>query len=197
MLTKAQLASVAPSSSNFYEYLVEVMERYNINTPLRQAAFLAQVSHESDRFRFTVENLNYSAKGLLTTFPKYFTPAIADGYARNPERIANRVYAGRMGNGSEGTGDGWRYRGRGLIQLTGKNNYRYFEEASEMPCLSNPDILGEPAGACESAGWFWEAGGLNELADQVDMRLITKRINGGYNGLNARMALYEQYLALL
>ena len=197
MITKEQLLAIAPNSSDFYDCLVDVMYKYDINNRKRQAAFLAQITHESGGFRHTEENLNYSASGLLATFPRYFNTASAAEYARHPQRIASRVYADRMGNGSEASGDGWKYRGRGLIQLTGKNNYLYCDEDTGIGCSSSPEVLAEPEGACESAGWFWKASGLNELADREDMKGITKRINGGYIGLNARMALYEQYLAVL
>lgn len=197
MITREQLLAIAPNSSDFYDALVNVMYKYDIDNVQRQAAFLAQITHESGYFKHVEENLNYSVQGLLATFPKYFNQSNVSKYARKPQAIANRVYANRMGNGSEQSGDGWKYRGRGLIQLTGKNNYLYCDEDTGIGCSESPEVLSEPEGACESAGWFWKAGGLNELADQGGMKGITKRINGGYIGLNARMALYEKYLSVL
>lgn len=181
------------------------MMRYNINNPNRCRAFLAQVGHESGQLSAVVENLNYSAKALRSVFGKYFkTDTEAEQYARKPEAIANVVYANRMGNGDTESGDGWKYRGRGLIQLTGKNNYdKATNEMYALPLgvdfVDEPDLLATPEYAAQSAAWYWETNGLNALADQlvgaddIDIfKQITKRINGGYNGLDDRLALYER-----
>jgi putative chitinase len=177
--------------------LNETFERFNINTPLRQACFLGQCAHESGHFKFLEENLNYKADALMRVWPKRFNHELAQECAHNPERIANVVYADRMGNGDSESGDGYAYRGRGLIQLTGKTNYDAFGNAMGMDVLENPDYLSTPEGACLSAGWFWEHHGLNELADQNELEQMTKRINGGTLGLQERAALMQQALDVL
>ena len=146
----------------------------------RESCFLGQVLHESGYLRSTKENLNYSVGGLLKTFPRYFTPDQADGYARQPERIANRVYADRMGNGDEASGDGWRYRGNGFIQLTGHNNHRAYKLWSGDSATTLDPLL--------SAIYYWVNNELNYFADKGDVKGATKRINGGYNGLEDRIA---------
>lgn len=174
------------------------MGRFEIDTPYRIAGFLAQVSHESGGFRLIVENLNYSAEGLMMVFRKYFpTQEMAEEYARRPEKIANLVYGGRMGNGDAASGDGWRYRGRGLIQLTGKDNYAAFSMQCDNMALIEPDLVAETALAAESAGWFWSRNALNKYADAKDIVGMTRRINGGTNGLDHRQALYSQALSVL
>ena len=181
------------------------MIRYNIDNPNRVRAFLAQIGHESGQLSAVVENLNYSAKALRSVFGKYFkTDAEAEKYARKPEAIANVVYANRLGNGDTKSGDGWRYRGRGLIQITGKSNYN---EASQkmyalplgVDFLDEPELLATPDYAAQSAAWWWENAGLNAVADGLGgandtevFKQITKRINGGYNGLDDRLAIYER-----
>lgn len=172
----------------YYEALNQVLQKYNINTYLRICHFLAQIIHESGHFKYKSENLNYSAKGLRNTFPKYFpTDDIANQYARKPEKIANRVYANRMGNGPESSGDGWKRRGRGLIQLTGTNNYKAFSNDTGIDVMSNPDlILVDPIICVMTACWFWNKNNLNILADKDDIKTITKKINGGYIGLDDR-----------
>lgn len=178
--------------------LNETMERFDISNKYRIAAFLAQVAHESGGFKFVVENLNYSADALLRVFPKYFpTPEIANEYARQPERIANRAYANRMGNGDEASGDGWAYRGRGLIQLTGKNNYASFSLQMDNNCLVEPDIVAEPKLAALSAGWYWNSRNINPVADTDDIKEVTRLVNGGYNGLADRDAKYEKLMQIL
>lgn len=175
-----------------------VLTQYQINTPLRKAHFLAQITHESGCFKFTVENLNYSAKALYAVFRKYFpNMEMANNYARKPEQIANKVYADRMGNGNEASGDGWKYRGRGLIQLTGKDNYSKFANATGINTINNPKSLSEPQWALASACWFWTQRNLNRYADQNDLVMITKRINGGTNGLSSRQHFLEEYKRLL
>jgi putative chitinase len=172
-------------------------DKYNINTPDRIAGFLAQVGHESGGFRFTVENLNYRAEALTRVWPTRFPPGIAESYAMQPERIANRAYCDRMGNGDEASGDGWKYRGRGLIQLTGKDNYAAFSLAADNEALVKPDLVAEPELAALSAGWFWSENGLNELADNRDIVGMTKRINGGINGLDDRQMRYSRLISCL
>lgn len=170
--------------------LSEAMDKFEINTPARQAAFLAQVGHESNLLSAVVENLNYSAQGLLAIFPRHFTADEANSYARQQTRIANRVYAGRLGNGDEASGDGWKYRGRGLIQVTGRNNYKSCGDALGTDLLIAPDQLLGTSPASMSAAWFWKTQGLNQLADAGNFDSITARINGGQNGRDARRALW-------
>lgn len=181
----------------YYPAFVRVFEEYEINTPQRIAAFIANVAHESMNLRAVKENLNYSAQGLTRVFPRYFNASSATSYARQPERIANRVYANRMGNGPESSGDGWRYRGRGLIQLTGKNNYKRFADDMGLSLDEAVQYLETAEGAVESAAWFWDNNNLNEIADRGDLRSLTKRINGGYNGLTERVENYEHALSIL
>jgi len=173
-----------------------LFEKYELNTPLRISHFMAQIEHESV-LKPISENLNYSKKGLLTTFKKYFGDLSAEVYANKPEKIANRVYATRMGNGDEKSGEGWKYRGRGFIQITGKENYFRLANDTDLDCLKNPDLLLEEANAMISALWFWDTKGLNELADKNDIVGITKRINGGINGLEHRKQLYEKYSKII
>lgn len=164
----------------------------------RVAAFLAQIAHESGGFNFTKENLNYNAKALQSVFKKYYpTEKDAIVHERKPEQIANRVYASRMGNGDEKSGDGWTYRGRGLIQLTGKENYTKFSESIKKPLKEAVEYLETPEGAVESAAWFWSKNKLNELCDKDDFTTLTKRINGGTNGLVDRKHHYELALKTL
>jgi len=166
--------------------------QFNINTPKRQAAFLAQVAHESGLFRHLIENLNYSDDALRRVWPGRFNDAEARVFARQPERIANKVYADRMGNGSETSGDGFRYIGRGLIQLTGKANYRAAGEGLGIDLISNPELLEQPHDAAMAAGWYWKTNGCNELADADNFKQITRRINGGLNGLDDRVSLWRK-----
>jgi putative chitinase len=172
------------------EPLLETFEKYDISTPKRQAYFIGQCMHESGGFKQLKENLNYSAKGLMATWPSRF-PDIdtAEKYERNPEKIANKVYAGRMGNTEDG--DGAKYIGRGLIQLTGKENYANCGSAIGVDLVANPDLLATPKYAALSAGWFWNRKGLNALADEDDIDTITKRINGGLIGIADRKAKVE------
>jgi putative chitinase len=178
-----------------------VIDTFGVNTSLRLAHFLAQCGHESGGFRLTQENLNYSAKGLMGIFKKYFpTQALADAYARKPEKIANRVYGGRMGNGLEASGEGYKFRGRGYIQLTGKQNYTAFDLAVEDDILANPDLVSTKH-ALASAAWFWKKNGLNLIADTGSssevVTKITKRVNGGTIGLPDRIKHFQEYHALL
>jgi putative chitinase len=180
--------------------LLEVLPQYDITDIARTAAFMAQCAHESGGFTMLSENLNYSAQGLMGVFKKYFpTLELANAYARQPEKIANRVYGGRMGNGPESSGEGWKFRGRGLIQLTGKDNYRRCSEYlfEDWTLLEVPDCLTQPYYALHSACWFWSANKLNSLADQQDIRMMTKRINGGFIGLEDRVKHYNHALEVL
>jgi len=179
--------------------LHEVAEYYDMYVnPKRAAAFIAQIAHESGGFNFVAENLNYSAKGLMTTFKKYFpTEDIAKQYERKPEKIANRVYANRMNNGDENSGDGWKFRGRGLIQLTGRANYTKFAEDLGISLDETVAYLETPAGAVSSAGWFWDNNNLNQYCDKDDFITLTKRINGGTIGLADRQHHYHIALEAL
>lgn len=171
-----------------------LMSAYSINTPLRVAHFMAQIEHES-KLKPISENLNYSVERLVVVFKKYFPDKFtASLYAYRPTKIANRVYANRMGNGAENSGEGWKYRGRGFIQITGKENYFRLANDTDLDCLKNPDLLLEEANAMISALWFWDLKGLNELADKNDIVGITKRVNGGVNGLEHRKELLKKYL---
>lgn len=178
-----------------FNELQECAVQYKINTPLRMAHFLAQCAHESTNFTRTRENLNYSADGLLQTFPKYFTEETANEYAHNAVRIASRVYANRMGNGDESTQDGWTYRGGGDLQLTGLNNYRAFDAVCNDDVLTTPDLVATKY-PLTSAAWFWNTLNLNKLADKSDINFIvdiTKKINGGTNGLNYRIKYFNSF----
>ena len=201
MIEASVLKTLGVSPDNIDKYLPWLnmtMLKYDINTPVRQAMFLSQIAHESGNFRAVSENLNYSVNALRKVFGKYFpTDDLAALYARKPEKIANRVYANRMGNGDEESGDGWKYRGRGLIQLTGKNNYTAFSLAADNNALLEPELVSEPELAVQSAGWFWDTNGLNALADTGDVRVVTKRINGGYNGLTDRSAKFGKLMIIL
>ncbi|MCL2206508.1 MAG: glycoside hydrolase family 19 protein [Fibromonadales bacterium] len=169
----------------YVKALNKVLPSYKINSPLRLAHFFAQIIHESGHLHYKEEGLNYSASALRKIFPKYFpNDEIANEYARKPEKIANRTYCNRMGNGSESGGDGWKYRGRGLIQLTGHNNYKICGEALNLDLRMNPDLLCQnPEVIVRSACWFWASRDLNKFADTDDVMAITKKINGGINGI--------------
>jgi putative chitinase len=177
----------------YLEPLNTVAEYYEMNAnPARLAGFLAQTAHESGGYNFIKENLNYSAKGLRGTFGKYFpNDEIANQYAKKPERIANRVYANRMSNGPEESGDGYRFCGRGLIQLTGRANYTKFAADLGMSLEDTIAYLETPNGAVASAGWFWDNNKLNQYCDSGDFVTLTKRINGGTIGLEDRKHHYE------
>jgi putative chitinase len=181
------------------EPLLETFEKYQIDTPKRQACFLGQIMHESGSFKFTKENLNYSAKALMATWPSRFPDMeIASQFERQPEKIANKVYSGRMGNTEDG--DGAKYIGRGLIQVTGKENYTHCGEALGLDLVANPQLLEEPRYAALSAGWFWNKKGLNALADEGtsnSFEVMTKRINGGLLGLDDRKSKMIEVLKTL
>ncbi len=181
--------------------LPSVMEKFSISKPIRLAHFLAQVAHESGNFKFLKENLNYSADSLLKVFPKYFKDkATADKYARQPEKIANRVYASRMGNGDEASGDGFKFRGRGFIQLTGKDNYKAFSTFIGEDCVANPDLVSDKY-PLTSAAWFFDKNKLWDICDKgagEDVVLaVTKRVNGGTHGLADRQSKFNTFNSLL
>ena len=183
---------------HWYHALCEILPEYEINTPERVAAFLAQCAHESGGFKFLKENLNYKAASLRKVFPKYFpTDELAQAYEKKPEKIANRIYGNRMGNGPEESGDGFRYCGRGLIQLTGKDNYSWFAASLEIPVEEASEYLETFEGAVQSAYWFWETNNLNQWADKGDILTLTKRINGGTIGLEDRIKHYNHALHVL
>jgi putative chitinase len=203
-LTKDQLRKLLPRNpyiDQWHSALSQLLPEYNINTPQRIAAFVAQCAHESGNFMVLRENLNYRAVTLRKIFPKYFpTDAMANEYASKPnkqEAIANLVYANRMGNGGPETGDGWRYAGKGLIQLTGKSNYTWFAASLQIPVEEASEYLLTFEGAAQSACWFWETNNLNQWADKGDIITLTKRINGGTIGLDDRIKHYEHALHVL
>ena len=204
MLTNDILRRVFPLSREsdrkaYLPFLNEYMDKHGIITACRIRAFLAQVGVESAQLKAVEENLNYSASGLLAVFGKYFrTKAEAQAYARKPEAIANKVYASRLGNGGQQSGDGWRYRGRGLIQTTGRRNYALLEKETGIGFVECPDLLATPRYAVLSAAAFWKRNGLNELSDRLAgaseadvFKQITRRVNGGLNGYDERRKLYE------
>lgn len=180
------------------EPLNKTFEKYEINTPTRQAAFIGQCGHESANFKTLEENLNYSAKGLMATWPSRFpTIEMATQFERNPEKIANKVYGGRADLGNTEDGDGWRFHGRGLIQLTGRSNYTVCGLALDKPFAELPELVLEPENAVLSAGWFWNKRGLNVLADAEDWTTMTKRINGGTIGLQDRINKIHKAMDIL
>ena len=180
--------------TNFVDPINKVIEEFEINTTERISMFLAQVGHESGGLTKLHENLNYKAARLVQIFPKYFRDVDPDDYGGKPEAIANRVYADRMGNGSEDSGDGYRFRGRGAVQLTGRSNYTACGKDLGIDLETNPDYLETPEGAIRSAAWFWDQHDLNEYADNGDVTMVTKRINGGTIGLEERAELYKEAL---
>jgi putative chitinase len=196
-----QLAQMIPGNpyvEQWYNALCQLLPEYEINTPQRVASFIAQCAHESGNFRLLQENLNYRAASLTKVWPRHFpTAEIANQYAQKPQAIANRAYANRMGNGPEASGDGWAYAGKGLIQLTGKDNYTRFAESIETPVEQIPEFLQTFEGAVQSACWFWETNNLNQFADTGDILTMTKRINGGTIGLDDRIKHYNHALHVL
>jgi len=200
ILTKDQLKQMVknPYIDHWYTALEQLLDDYEINTPQRVAAFIAQCAHESGNFVFIKENLNYKAASLRKVFGKYFpSDELAAAYANKPEMIANRVYANRMGNGDEASGDGYRYCGRGLIQLTGKDNYTFFAGSLDISVEEAAEYLQTFEGAAQSACWFWESNNLNQWADRGDILTLTKRINGGTIGLEDRIKHYNHALHVL
>ena len=195
----AKILKMKPAKAGeWIDAINATFEKFDISTPERQACFLGQCSHESGGFTALSENLNYSASSLCRVWPKRF-PTVTDGqnYERNPQKIANKVYANRMGNGDEESGEGFAYRGRGLIQLTGKSNYEACGEAIGVDLVSNPDLVATPEYAALSAGWFWDKNHLNKFADANDMEGLTKKINGGTHGIEDRVARTQLALDVL
>ena len=195
-----QLLPKNPYVDHWHRALSQLLPDYEINTPQRIAAFIAQCSHESGGFMTLKENLNYRPETLIKLFSKYFTLETAREYCARPnkqEAIANRIYASRMGNGPEESGDGFRYCGRGLIQLTGKENYTWFAASLSIPVEEASEYLQTFEGAAQSACWFWETNNLNQWADKGDILTLTKRINGGTIGLEDRIKHYEHALHVL
>lgn len=201
-ITEQQLLQILPNARPvagvFMPGLNSAMRRYQINSVARMAAFLAQVGHESAQLTRLVENLNYDATGLARVWPKRYARgdgkpnALAMNLARHPQAIANNTYADRNGNGNEASGDGWTYRGRGLLQVTGRENYRATGSGIGQPLEDVPDLLARPEFAALSAAWWWAGHGLNELADAGRFEDITRRINGGLNGLEERVKLWRR-----
>ena len=198
-MNTSNLASKLPADAS--KYMLEVVKRYNITQPLRLAHFMAQIAHESGDFKFKVENLNYSADGLLKVFPKYFKDkATADKYARKPEMIGSRVYGSRMGNSDEASKEGFAFRGRGYIQLTGKDNYKAFSTFIKEDCVANPDLVATKY-PMDSAIWFFDKNKLWDICDKgatTDVvTQVTKRVNGGTHGLQDRINKFNLYNSLL
>lgn len=186
-MSPEQLASLGIDADKWYKPLMDTFVKYGISTTKRQAAFLGQCIHESGNFKKLEEDLHYSANALMRVWPSRFPDHdTADKYANNPEKIANKVYAGRMGNTEEG--DGFKFRGRGVIQLTGKDAYLFCGSALGIDTITNPDIILTPKYACLSAGWVWGKKGLNPIADIGDIKEITRRVNGGMTGYDERVA---------
>jgi putative chitinase len=194
-MTNEHLAAL-DINTKWLDPLNEVFAKYEINTSLRQAAFIGQCAHESANFSRLEENLNYSPERLMQVWPSRFPDmATAIKYAHNPQALANKVYAGKLGNNREN--DGWNFHGRGLIQLTGRENYERCGKALGVDVANQPNLLVDPHYAALSAGWFWNKAGLNSLADTKDYDTMTKRINGGLNGLNDRKAKIAKALSVL
>lgn len=199
--TQEKLAAILPGNpyvDHWHEALSKILPDYDINTVPRVAAFLAQTAHESGGYKALTENLNYRAETLCKVWPRLFPNMdIANQYAHQPEKIANRAYGGRMGNGPEESGDGFKFCGRGLIQLTGKQNYTKFAESIDTPVEEIPEFLGTFEGAIQSACWFWETNNLNAVADQGDIVRMTKIINGGTLGLEDRQQHFQHAIQVL
>lgn len=195
----SKLVSVLPPAA--FKFMLQIVSKYNIDEPLRLAHFLAQLAHESGNFTAVVENLNYSSDGLLKTFPKYFKDrAIADQYARNPQKIGSRVYANRMGNGDEASGDGFKYRGRGYLQLTGKDNYKAFSAFIGQDCVADPTLVANRY-PMDSAVWFFDVNKIWDICDKGAgedvVKAVTRKVNGGLNGIDDRLKKFNLYNSLL
>jgi putative chitinase len=209
MLTLKQFKEFAPHTKyaeNWHDALFgkqtelgghSLLEDYDINTPKRLAYFMAQCHHESGGFVFVSENLNYKASGLVKVFPKYFDESTARAYEKQPQKIANRVYANRMGNGDEASGEGFKYAGKGIIQLTGKDNYTRFAQSLEISVEDAAEYMKTFEGAAQSACWFWETNNLNKFADAGDLKTMTRVINGGYKGMEDRELQFARISKLL
>jgi len=191
-----KLSTIVPTS--VFIPLVETCTKFQINTELRVAHFLAQIAHESDNFKYSVENLNYSADRLLQIFPKYFPDkTLAEQYARKPILIASKTYANRLGNGNEASQEGYKFRGRGYVQITGKDNYVKFGTFINEDIVANPDLVATPKYAMLSAGWFFFVNKIHLVADkgatEQVIREVTKKVNGGYNGIDDRIKRFNYY----
>ena len=196
-MTAEQLSALG-MDTKWLEPLNEVFAKYDISTPLRQAAFIGQCAHESNNFTRLEEGLNYSVSRLMAVWPSRFpTLEAAAPYANNPEKLANKVYGGRADLGNKEDGDGFKFHGRGCIQLTGRDLYERCGEAIGADLINQPQLLVEPNYACLSAGWFWNKAGLNALADSKDYDTMTKRINGGLIGLDDRKAKIAKAISVL
>lgn len=191
-LLQAGLVFHTDKADEIAQALDSACTEYDISTKNRVVGFLAQCVHESDRFRLSVECMNYTVQLLLDVWPKRFTPELAAQYAHKPEALGNFVYANRLGNGDVASGDGYRYRGRGYIQITGKENYIKFGQAVGEDFVAQPELVGTPKYAALSAAWFWKTHGLNELAETRDVIAMTKRVNGGTVGLASRKQYYAK-----
>jgi len=196
MITLSQLQQIMPRAGQraeaFLDRLNDAMEEFSIDTPLRQAAFLSQAAHESNQLASLTENLNYSAVRLRQVWPTRFqNDEVAAAYANNPQKLASKVYASRMGNGDEASGDGYRYCGRGIFQLTGKDNYERCGTALGIDLVAHPELVVGPEIAARSAAWFWYSKSLNQLADNEAIGPMTKLINGGSLGVNERTNLFN------
>lgn len=199
MITAEQLRAAVPGTGQanidiYLPMLNELLPQYDVTTPARIAGFIAQIAVESGKLAKTTENLNYSSVGLARVFAKHFTVEEFVTFAGQPERIANRVYANRLGNGPEESGDGWRFRGRGLIQVTGRANYTAYSRDTykDDSCVLSPERLAQPLDAVRSALWYWRRNNLNVLADMQDIRQMSLRVNGGLNGYDDRRYFYEK-----
>lgn len=197
MLTRDQVKALTGDADRWLAPLNNALIRWEITSHAQVTMFLAQCAHESGGFKRLVENLHYSAAALLAAWPKRFTGEDAVAMAYDEQRIAERAYGGRMGNGAEGSGDGYRYRGRGIIQLTGRDNYQRAGDAIGLDFVAQPELLEQPDWAASSAGWFWATNGCGALADAGDYLGVTKRINGGVNGYDDRQAWLKKVLAIL
>jgi putative chitinase len=201
-LTLEQLKKILPKNpyvDHWYRDLSQLLPDYEINTPQRIAAFLAQCSHESGDFIWLQENLNYKPETLMKLFGSHFPGGMAEAqqFAHQPEKIANRIYGGRMGNGPDSSGDGWKHCGRGLIQVTGRDNYAWFGASLSISIDEASEYMQTFEGAAQSACWFWETNNLNDLADKGDFVTMTKKINGGTIGLDDRTARFKRILGIL
>lgn len=195
----SKLVSALPPAA--FKFMLQIVSKYNIDEPLRLAHFLAQLAHESGNFTAVVEKLNYSSDGLLKTFPKYFKDkATADQYARNPQKIGSRVYANRMGNGDEASGDGFKFRGRGYLQLTGKNNYKAFSAFIGQDCVADPTLVANRY-PMDSAVWFFDVNKIWDICDKGAgedvVKAVTRKVNGGLNGIDDRLKKFNLYNSLL
>jgi putative chitinase len=202
MITLDQLKKILPLNKELDQWLPlvnTILPQYGVSSKEQIAAFLAQTGHESLDFTVLQENLNYGTAGLLSTFSKYFTDETAESCSRKPSTIACKVYANRMGNGDEASGDGWRFRGRGILQITGRTNYTACSQAlfGDATLITNPDKLLDKYWALASACWFWQKNNLNAFATSASFSTLTQRINGGQNGASDRLKRFQRALATL